>query len=324
VLGRRSVVLTFGVAALGLGACDSEPADDRETPSQADSAGQPGPPRPLADTDLLLETWQDTQELELLAGDVSPPPEARESLTETTRILGIQEAVLARLVRAQRGATAPLPKEVSRATQPPDVVSQTGAPRSDLGRLATALSPVEDTPQKLSAVSGSNLPTLLSLHGVRYACAERLGSPPGRTMLAGPTRAAAITLLAGLRQAVYGFEVLAARSSGEERERHRSALMTLRPLTRTVTELAGPAAPAAPLGYGWEQRLETESDRRRAARELAGALPAAVMAGASARAGDVDAIDGSLQALAAVLGVGVAVGVPVSGFPGLTVPAFIE
>ncbi|MGB7449418.1 MAG: hypothetical protein WA892_09855 [Ornithinimicrobium sp.] len=321
MVSRRGMLLAVGLGGVGaLAGCDSGPDQSAETRPAADQDAQGSQlPEPLADTDLLLHTWLDTQHLQHTAKAVPAGQGYGEVLAETRRILSIQQAVLGRLIRAQQGDGSSLSGAPNGGSGADDAASTSGASASP-GRLAAALSPLQDLPETLGGVSGSNLPTLLSLYGARFALAEALGRSPEWGLPSGPTGAASITLLAGLRQAVYGFEVLAARASGEERERYRSVLSTLRPLTRTMTDLAGPAAPAAPLGYGWEARLNTVADRRRAAQRLGRALPAAAMAGSSARAGDVDAIVGTVQVMATVVQVSGSVGVPLTGFPGLSVP----
>jgi hypothetical protein len=319
---RRGVLLAVGLSGIGaLVGCDAgadRASSTRRSGQQDTPVAAPAPP--LADTALLLRIWQDTQDLQRDANAVSAPRDRRGALVETRRILGIQEAVLGRLVRAQGGGTSPESGDAATTTPLADSASDTTGPAPDLAEVAAALSPLDRLPGSLEGVSPSNLPTLMSLYGVRFAAAQMLGRSLDWTPPAGPSGASAVTLLAGLRQAVYGFEVIAARAGGGERERYRAALTTLRPMMRTVTELAGEAAPAAPLGYGWDARVDSEAARLRAARELSRPLPAAVIAGSSARAGDGDAITGTVQAMATVVGVGREMGVPLSGFPGLSVP----
>jgi len=323
VLSRRSLVAALGIGSGGLFAACDRAGPDRDRSDRSNPTRQPAPTEPLADTDLLLRTWQDTRRLRRMAQQAIAEPAEREALADTDRILGVQEVVLGRLVQAQRGGTDLLTDTAAEVSSPPgstDGTSVTDEPQAGVNSLAEALAPGEETQRVLRGVSGSNLPTLLSLHGARSAAAARLGFSPGWSPMAGPSGAAAITLLASLRQAVYGFEVLAARSRDQERTGYRAALSALRPLTRAVTDLAGPAAPAPPLGYAWRQPLDTPARRNRAAQELAEPLPAAAMAGASARAGDTDAIAGTLHVMHTVVGVGAGAGLPIVGFPGLTVP----
>lgn len=173
----------------------------------------------------------------------------------------------------------------------------------------------------LAAVSPTNLPTLMALHGQRAAAAEILGATVRWPVVEGPLGSGAITVLAGLRQAVYGFEVLVARSTEKERDAYNEALGPLREASRTVTELAGPAAPVAPLGYGLPSDVGSEDQRRQLAKDLLTALTQAVIAGSAARAGDEDAIAGTLRLMSLSVRLGTSLRVPTTPFPGLTVPA---
>lgn len=172
----------------------------------------------------------------------------------------------------------------------------------------------------LVAVSPTNLPTLMALHGQRAAAAEILGAPVKWPLVEGPLGPGAITVLAGLRQAVYGFEILVSRSTEKERETYNEALRPLREALRTVTELAGAAAPVAPLGYGLPSDVGNKEERRRLATDLLAALPQAVIAGSAARAGDKNAIGGTLRLMSLSVRLGTSFRVPAAPFPGLTVP----
>ncbi|MBA2697110.1 MAG: hypothetical protein H0U62_15035, partial [Actinobacteria bacterium] len=192
-------------------------------------------------------------------------------------------------------------------------------------RVAALVTAVSDdaTPERLRPLSGAsaaNLPMLVSLHGERAAAALLLGGRISWPTLSRPAGARTVGLLAALRPAVYTLEVVAARASGEERGRFESVLASLGGLTRQVTELAGPAAPAAPLGYGLPEPLSTPAQRARLVTQALQPLPAAVVVGTAGLTGDSAGINGSVRLLAEVTRLGHPFGLPVTGFPGMTVP----
>ncbi len=216
-----------------------------------------------------------------------------------------------------------------------DGVSATGAPgdaaetTADPGALAAARlgdlgrDCLQDVTAEvltaLSEVSAANLPMLLAVAGQRGATAQLLGADPAWEPPAGPTGAAAAGLLDAYRPAVYGFEVLAARSRGDERTAYEQVLSPLRQATRQITQLAGEAAPPAPLGYGLPESLESEASRARLAGSLTAALPATIMGPTKGFVDDPASVAGTVQLLADAVRVGQPWN-PVTGFPGMQVP----
>ncbi|WP_162802004.1 hypothetical protein [Ornithinimicrobium murale] len=170
----------------------------------------------------------------------------------------------------------------------------------------------------LSEVSADNLPMLLSIAGQRGATASLFGQQPQWQKLSGPTGDPAAALLDAYRPAVYGFEVLAARSRGDERTAYEAVLTPLREVTRQITQLAGDAAAPAPLGYGLPDGAAGQERRARLASDLLAVLPPTIMAPTTGFAGDPAAVAGSVRLLADV----VRLAQPwraVTGFPGMQV-----
>jgi len=329
-----------------LSACSD--TDTNETPRPSDGVEATGAPEnselgPVPDAEVLLATLEQTREVLGACSAV-----ATTSSRRLTRICGViqeQHEVLVRLIDAgglETGNAATSTSEASdraeetsseeAASTGDDSEAQASAAakakteaeaeaETTVATVLAAQSTGDEIAATLVTVSPTNLPTLMALHGQRAAAAETLGAPVKWPDVEGPLEAGAITVLAGLRQAVYGFEVLVARSTEKEREVYNEALIPLREASRIVTELAGPAAPVAPLGYGLPSGVATKEERRQLAKDLLAALPQAVIAGSAARAGDEDAITGTLRLLSLSVRLGTSFRVPMDPFPGLTVPA---
>ncbi|MGB3762565.1 MAG: hypothetical protein WA966_05020 [Ornithinimicrobium sp.] len=275
------------------------------------------------DLAVLQATLSRTRDL-IRIGPANRDEERTRSVRATRSALVTQEGVLAKMVQVGGGPAA---DDGSASAAPPssDGASTTsgtgGAFDPEVWAEALARSSLEEKIRdELSGVTGPNLPTLMALHGQRVAAARLLGASGTSGAVRGPSGAGAITVLAGLRQAVYGLEVLAARSSADEQEAYHDALSALRGPTRRLTELAGGAAPAPPLGYGLPEALSTRDERLDAAQQLFLALSQSIIAGSSARASDDAAIAGTVALMALSVRVGFTFAVPMVGFPGLDVP----
>lgn len=289
----------------------------------------------MPDLDVLTATRLRTQELLRVCSQTTAPESDRDAFAQTQSSLDRQHTVLTSLLQAggvdldDEDGAAPEDSEMTRsdpAAPGGDASSATatsGPTKSDVSAVIDLLvrySRGETARAELGSLSAINLPTLLALHGQRTASAALLGERLSWPAAKGPKGAGAITLLAGLRQAIYGLEVVAAQATGPERESYRDAISALRGPTRTMTDLAGPAAPAPPLGYGLPSDLSTPGRRQKLAQSLMTALPQAIIAGSGARAFDPAAIDGTIQLMSIAVQVGSRLGVPQDAFPGLTVP----
>lgn len=171
----------------------------------------------------------------------------------------------------------------------------------------------------LTAVSAPNLPVLIAIAGQRGATAALFGAEPDWPDLTGPTDAAAAGLLSAYHPAVYGFEVLAARSRGDERAAYERVLDPLRQATRQITALAGDAAAPPPLGYGMPEGTDSAEGRARIAGDLTATLAPTIMAATQTFTGDLDAVTGTVRLLAQAVQLA-RPWTPMTGFPGLQVP----
>lgn len=326
---RRNVVAAMlAVGGAVLTGCSPAPDEggDEATPTsegrreRRDSAAGSG----IADLDVLRITLERTRDLATVSHAVLEGAPSRDKrVAEVDRVLGIQNAVLSRLVQAgssPAGGTSGLIPDPTDA--PGDEATTTGAvPRvKTLEQLLADCSSPEVVRTELTTVGGANIATLMSLHGTRRACIELLTQEPQTPTVSGPSGPGAITALAGLRQCLYGLQVLAARSSDQERSTYVEAIRRLRGPTRQLIELAGSAAPVAPLAYGLPCDTSTSRERRALARSLITATLESIIAGSSARAGDADSIEGTVSLMSLIASVGTTVGVPLEGFPGLAVP----
>lgn len=346
-ISRRSALATI---ALGLGAvvagCES-------VGSPQDGTAAPGPRRP-EDPDNPQPTRvppPDSAELLLALGRAQHLAETSRAITgaqgwrrtahqQVQAALDEQVRVLEELLRAgdvpvptlspptdtpstDTASTTASPGDQSSATG--DASATTASPADRAGNQLTELGRacLEDvTPQALeaiSAVSAANLPVLLAIAGQRGATAAVFDTVPDWAELTGPTDATAASLLAAYHPAVYGFEVLAARSGGDEREVYERVLSPLRQVTRRITILAGDAAPPAPLGYGMPEGTDSTDGRRRIAGELIAALAPTIMGPTQGYVGDIDAVSGTVRLLAQAVRLA-RPWVPIAGFPGLQVP----
>ncbi|MGB5953043.1 MAG: hypothetical protein WBG57_11110 [Ornithinimicrobium sp.] len=326
ILSRRQVgVGAASVVGTWLAGCSvdrDDAADQSESPTADEREAIPSTPREdPTDLAVLAATLASTRDLRQTALASAAQSRSGDALAEVSRILGIHVAVLARLVRAGSLPGDTADGDVPRAA-PADASEQTTSPAGaeDLAESLSVASSADVLGDELISVTAANLPTLMSLHGVRRACVEVLTDSVDRPRLSGPDGAGAITALAGLRQCIYGLEVLAARGAGQDKDAYLQAIGSLRGPTRQLTELAGPAAPAAPLGYRISAPLSTVRERRALATQLMVAAAKAIIAGSGARAGDADAIEGTVQLIGLVSRVGTSIGVPLTGFPGLSVP----
>ncbi len=321
------------VAALGvtgLAGCSEDAGDTGPAPSGGDDISQP-PAEQAPDMPVLEATLRRTRLLVEIASRANDE-DASATIEAPRAALDTQARVLAEMVqagggeRSQRDDTAQTGAPAASADT--DSATATGPPpeleAAELAGLLIEDSSEDPISEELLTVSGINVPTLMALHGQRIAAARTLGADVTLPALRGPDGAGAITVLAGLRQAIYGLEVLAAWSAKDDREGYRDALASLRGPTRLVTELAGSAAPAPPLGYGLPSSLSTTRERRDAAQDLFVALSQSVIAGSSARAYDADAINGTIVLMALSVEVGTTFGVPMDGFPGLSLPEAIS
>lgn len=272
-----------------------------------------GPARTL---DRLGDLWQEQQDrLELLItlGGVplpdlmdTPAVQPRDDDPDTTT------SGDSGTTTASGGSDA----DSSTATAGPKEVDRPAA--EELGRALRA--DHTEACRELSTASATNLPLLASLAAQHVAAAAWLGAPVEWGEMAGPAGAAAVPVLGVARPAVFGLEVVAARSGGEERATYESVLEPLRSVTRQLATLAGSAAPVAPLGYDLPEPLETEEQRRELARLLVSDIAPATLEASQRLPGKAAELTGVVRIVSDTVAWDRALEVTARSFPGMSLP----
>lgn len=342
---RRSVLgLGLAGAAALLAGCSEDVVPDRagrtdppEAPASPTSPETPGVP----DVAALLAALERARELAGHAGGIDHPDdavarhleEAAGAFDEQARVL--EEVLTAGRVAVPTPSTAPtttaaadpatataVPDDSAATSRGPDGAERSRQAQQEVDALLALLTEdvAETSLERLSEVSADNLAVLSSLTAHRGAVATLLGGDPGWPPLPGPEGEAAEALLPGFRSAVYAFEVITARTPADARELPETTLRRLRPLTRALTELAGPGVPPAPLGYGLDADTTRAEGRTALARQVLAALPPTLTTRAGDHTGDVDAVAGTVRLLAEVADLGRRWGLPIAPFPGMTLP----
>jgi hypothetical protein len=233
------------------------------------------------------------------------------------------------LPRPDDGASTTSPARKDADARAGDVAGSTGDAASgradrprpeDLGRVVGT--DHTEACRELSTATPTNLQMLASLTAQHVASAARLGAPVTWGALSGPAGAAAVPVLAATRPAVFGLEVVAARSApgSEERADYEAVLAQLRGLTRQLSTLAGQAAPVAPLGYDLPEPLETARQRRDLARRLVRDVAPAALDAAQRVPGDLAQLTGVVRIVSDAVVWGDRLGDAASPFPGMSLP----
>lgn len=300
----RRAVLTGVVASLGLLAGCGVRLD----------LPQPPPPVPtrekVADEDLLVGFVRDVRVLVAQAQALPAAEAAHAGVRDAVRVLREQDVVLTgRLTNAGVPTavinTAPVSGPTASTTAAPDAATGPGRLGAVLAELPTG---------RWESLAGSHTDTrliLLSATSARLAAAVRLGAavaPRGQS-----PQAVHAALLERTAPLVYGFEVVAAQSTGAART---AALTTLDALHALLDDV-GPGLPGRALPGGWQlpYAVTTPQAAARLARDLLrraiGATPQLVALARSATGlENVAAWSARVQAL------GPAHGIPLTAFPG--------
>jgi hypothetical protein len=190
-------------------------------------------------------------------------------------------------------------------------------PRTVGGRLRSDLPEVLED---LSRSSTLNRAMLVSLAAQHAESARLLGAPVDWAPLQGPVGAAAVPVLARTRPAIFGLEVVAARSRGEERATYELILGQTRAVTRSLTTLAGDAAPLPPLGYDLPEPLDDAAQRSTLARALVHDIEPAVLSVVSRAGNDVEQVRSLVRLVAETQHWAHELEVDPPPFPGMTLP----
>ncbi|MGC5583980.1 hypothetical protein [Ornithinimicrobium sp. W1665] len=337
-VSRRALMRAGGLTGLAalLTACEGGDGPDSSSPTGTVEPDDPTTWPP--DTTLLLAARQRVHGyltaldlVEVSTGRRSRLAAAWGSQLDTLEQLVVLGGVPLPAPPAEPVVTA-APDAAARSTGPADDADRTsgaadgdastaGPPRAPAERLGQVLrGDVSDAVRDASTATPAHLPMLLALAAQHAASAQELGAAVDWPPLAGPQGAAAVPLLAALRPAVFGLEVLAARSRGEEREDYEAVLEPLAGLTRQVTSLAGRAAPVPPLGYDMPEDLDGAEERRALARQLVGDVAPAALTTATRVSGDVAQLTGIARVVAEAVAWNRRLDGPGAAFPGMTAP----
>ena len=250
---------------------------------------------------------------------VGPTSEQRALVRRLDELWTLQAERLELLLTALEGPSGSDDPAVG--TSPPDDAAATSSAPSDLLTLGrTVRADREVMVEEIGASTATNRPMLLSLAAQQLFSADRAGAPVDWPALSGPTGAAAVPILATARPAVYALEVVAARSGGEEREAYEAVLAPLRGMTRTLTTLAGDAAPVPPLGYDLPEPLASRSDREGLARAVVADIAPAVLRVADRAGSDPAQVGSTLRLTVEATAWSRRLGADTTAFPGMTLP----
>lgn len=337
-VSRRALLRSGGLVGLAavLAACEGPEGPDSSSPTGTVEPDDPTTWPP--DTTLLIAARQRVHGY-LAALEVVEVPSGRASRLRDA--WGAQLETVEQLVTLG-GVPLPAPPTDPPVTAPPDDTARTTAPADDAARTTgagdgadrtagPARPPAERLGQVLradvtealrdaSTATPTHLAMLVSLAAQHAASARELGAAVDWPPLAGPRDAAAVPLLAVLRPAVFGLEVLAARSRGEERDDYEAVLEDVASLARQLTSLAGRAAPVPPLGYDLPEPLADGEDRRDLAVRLVADVAPAALTTLTRVSGDVAQLTGVARVVAEAVSWDRLLGGRGEPFPGMTAP----
>lgn len=290
------------------------------TPWSPDPTAAPDGGREAPDLALLQQARDRVERYRMLLARIAPPGGRRREAEELDELWQLQAGRLDLVTTALRGeAEATASSDTSAATGD-DAASSSGRPLDllDVGRQVR-----DDLPSVLDGIGRStpvHRPMLLALAAQHLASAERLGAATDWPALVGPVGTAAVPVLATTRPAVFALEVVAARSGGEERETYESVLADLRSVTRSLTTLAGDAAPVPPLGYDLPEPLADATERRALARAVVQDIAPSVLRVGDRAGADTEQVEASLRLVMQATLWGAQLGTPEVAFPGMTLP----
>ena len=318
---RRTLLrLGAGVATAGLLAgCSGERL---RTPWSPDPSPDPEDARAAPDIPLLQDARARVTAYREALARTRPSGSRRRVAQDLEEVWQTQverlDLVLASL-GADGGASAPGDAGASSTTDGDAAATSAGPVELlEVGRAVRADLPA--MVEGVAAATSSHRSMLLSLASQHLAGAGRLGAATEWPPLVGPVGTAAVPVLASTRPAVFALEVVAARSGGAERERYEDVLSPLRSVTRSLTTLAGDAAPVPPLGYDLPEPLADGDERLDLARAVVQDVAPAVLAVADRAGADVEQVGSYLRLVVQARLWADRLGVTDSAFPGMSLP----
>jgi hypothetical protein len=324
---RRGVLVAGGLGVLGaLTGCGVHLEDDAPRIPFVPTR------QPIADEAALLRARSRAQELREDAEAADGPPTGLPA-----RLAGLHTEQASTMTALLQGLGVPLPRHpTTPSSGVPSPRHSTSAVQARPSKGSTkrrarvsvlqALARAERrdaTAQalaRLSDVSPTNVALLASLAAQHHAAARLLGAEPHRPRLAGPSRDLAARLLDSARAAVYGFEVITARTPIDGRKAPAATLQALQSLTDTLERLAGRSASTPPKAYRLPIRPHDAATRTTLARHVLAGLSSSTAGLLPGAAGDADALTGLVLVLSDSVVLGRDWGVPLTPFPGLQQP----
>ncbi len=288
---RRTALLGLagGLGALALGGCGIRLEHDR-------------PPLPFMPTGTHVPAESALVAVTTECATLAAAARAGGSsalLTDLAAVHDRQHDVLVTVLRARQVPDRVLSSPAVGASSPAGAPARPPSGAAALAALAAAEAADLATPLALAAVETALRPTACALLAQRYAAARLLGgTPPDAPLVPGaaPADAASPTgpgsaapgagpvwtvptdllpVLAATRSAVYGFEVVAAQTTGTRTRLARASLRTLRSLVAEQVSALGAAAPPPALGYPLPFPVGTAARAVRLADHLADGLRSA-------------------------------------------------
>jgi hypothetical protein len=277
----------------------------------------------VPDEALLVEVTRATGILGQLAGRV-PDPSAT-----VARLAGAhqtQSTVLrGRLVAAgvpQHVIDEPSATATSTSTATPTSTAAVSAPpRATVADLTAAeAAAVAALLPRLATVTAPNRPVLVSVAAACVAAVEELGATVTWPAVDPLPPAVATALLDDTRAAGYAMQVVAAQTSGAQRDQALATHTALGTREAQLLAAAGAGAPPAPLGYALPFPVTGAPDAARLATQVLTTLVAGSLAPLSALPEGSTAVVPLVDLLAGAVRMGSAWGVAATPFPGLAYP----
>jgi len=321
--GRRSLLAAAGLGAAGLlTGCRVRLEDDAPRVPLLPTR------EPIPDEALLLQTLTACRQLQAAAtalGGASTGPAARLAVLHGRQVEVLEQVLRVARVPAGSYAVPPAPT----ASPGPSVAATPGSGTSSRtppaappsARSRSALATQESRAVQpgalttLAGASAAHLPLLSSLTVQRAAAVVLLGGSVRWPSSPAAPAAAAAALLPAARAAVYGFEVVAAQSSGAAQARAVGVLSTLRSRMEQLEGLAPSDVP--PLGYDLPFAVTTPAAAARLARMLLPQLLLSLGSAFVAGAGDRPGLTGLVRWAAQTQTQALAWGAAPTAFPGL-------
>lgn len=312
----RRALLAFGgasVVATSLAACGIRLEDDAPRVPLLPTR------TPIPGEGFLVALWHHTVDL---AGHAATIGGSASALPARLAILHRSQAEVLHFELVRLGVPASVLDATTRPSTTPGTASPTSSPAASSVRglaaaEASALGPTAIA--SLAKVSQGLVPLVGSMLAQRAVAARLLGSTVAWPDPTWSVPSLAATYLESTRSAVYGFQVVAAQSSGGDAQRTLadSTLATLQARARLQSELAGAAARPPALAYPLPFPATSIDSARRLATTVLTQLRAAVARDLGSAGGDVGPLGAVVQWLAETEEMAYRWGLTLTPFPGL-------